>query len=197
MTFMTVKEISAELGVSRKTIYKRIHSGTIPAVRIGNDYRVDPADLRDYINTHKEHVSKERKVLEKELAKAIYSGEISFTQAAIIMDNYDKQAKVARQIKKAQRQNDKAFRAVEKERKAATPKAERELTKAIGGTVKTVKTDKTPIPRFTGSLDSAVESLRHERDLTPKPRTNEYGDPLPEPEKVTYAHPYTNPYGRP
>lgn len=38
---MTVKEVSALLRVSQQTLYKMLEQGTIPALRIGNQWRFD------------------------------------------------------------------------------------------------------------------------------------------------------------
>lgn len=38
--FMTVTEIAAMLRVSKMTVYRLVHDGTLPAVRIGRSFRV-------------------------------------------------------------------------------------------------------------------------------------------------------------
>jgi len=38
--FMTVAEVAELARVSRMTVYRMVHSGELPAVRVGNSYRV-------------------------------------------------------------------------------------------------------------------------------------------------------------
>lgn len=38
--FMTVAEVAELARVSRMTVYRMVHSGDLPAVRVGNSYRV-------------------------------------------------------------------------------------------------------------------------------------------------------------
>ncbi|WP_182355184.1 helix-turn-helix domain-containing protein [Flaviflexus huanghaiensis] len=38
--FMTVAEVAELARVSRMTVYRMIHAGDLPAVRVGNSYRV-------------------------------------------------------------------------------------------------------------------------------------------------------------
>lgn len=44
--FMTVAEVAELARVSRMTVYRMVHSGDLPAVRVGNSYRV-PAEAVD------------------------------------------------------------------------------------------------------------------------------------------------------
>ncbi|MBM9433562.1 helix-turn-helix domain-containing protein [Flaviflexus equikiangi] len=44
--FMTVAEVAELARVSRMTVYRMVHSGDLPAVRVGNSYRV-PTDAVD------------------------------------------------------------------------------------------------------------------------------------------------------
>ncbi|WP_054952544.1 helix-turn-helix domain-containing protein [Flaviflexus massiliensis] len=44
--FMTVAEVAELARVSRMTVYRMVHSGELPAVRVGNSYRV-PTDAVD------------------------------------------------------------------------------------------------------------------------------------------------------
>ncbi len=43
---MTVAEVAELARVSRMTVYRMVHSGDLPAVRVGNSYRV-PTDAVD------------------------------------------------------------------------------------------------------------------------------------------------------
>lgn len=47
---LTVDEIAAELRVSRMTIYRLVHAGTIPSIRVGRSFRVYRTALTAYLN---------------------------------------------------------------------------------------------------------------------------------------------------
>ncbi len=49
--FKTVKEIAQVLRLNPITIYSYIHSGEIPAVKIGKSYRIDWAEFNRYIKS--------------------------------------------------------------------------------------------------------------------------------------------------
>jgi excisionase family DNA binding protein len=46
---MTVKEVAALLRVSPQTLYKMLEQGTIPAVKIGSQWRFDRDQIRDWL----------------------------------------------------------------------------------------------------------------------------------------------------
>ena len=46
---MTVKEVATMLRVSPQTLYKMLEQRNIPAVKIGNQWRFDPDQIRDWI----------------------------------------------------------------------------------------------------------------------------------------------------
>jgi excisionase family DNA binding protein len=46
---LTVKEVCDRLSLSRATGYRHVANGTIPAVRIGGAWRVDPDALDAYL----------------------------------------------------------------------------------------------------------------------------------------------------
>ncbi|NHN55327.1 helix-turn-helix domain-containing protein [Calidifontibacter sp. DB0510] len=46
VTFMTVAEVAAVMRVSKMTVYRLVHSGELPAVRVGRSFRV-PEDAVD------------------------------------------------------------------------------------------------------------------------------------------------------
>ena len=50
---VTVTQVAHILGVSKMTVYRLVHDGTLPAMRIDNSYRVPAAALRDYLNPSK------------------------------------------------------------------------------------------------------------------------------------------------
>lgn len=43
---VTIKELSRYLNVSRSTLWKLVHSGQVPHVRVGNQYRFDVVAVR-------------------------------------------------------------------------------------------------------------------------------------------------------
>ncbi|WP_255430223.1 helix-turn-helix domain-containing protein [Streptomonospora sp. PA3] len=45
----TIAEVATIMRVSRMTIYRMIHSGTLPAVRVGRMYRVPAPAVDDYL----------------------------------------------------------------------------------------------------------------------------------------------------
>ncbi|MBC9956341.1 helix-turn-helix domain-containing protein [Yimella sp. cx-51] len=46
VTFMTVAEVATIMRVSKMTVYRLVHSGELPAVRVGRSFRV-PQDAVD------------------------------------------------------------------------------------------------------------------------------------------------------
>ena len=46
---LRVADVSRRLGVHRSTAYRLIHSGEIPAVRVGGSIRIDPRELEQYV----------------------------------------------------------------------------------------------------------------------------------------------------
>ena len=51
---LTVREVCAELRLSRNTVYALIQTGQLPAFRAGKQrYRVEAADLRRYKETRR------------------------------------------------------------------------------------------------------------------------------------------------
>ena len=49
VTFLTVAEVAARMRVSKMTVYRLVHSGELPAVRLGRSFRVTEDDVNDYI----------------------------------------------------------------------------------------------------------------------------------------------------
>ena len=47
--FLTVAEVATMMRVSKMTVYRLVHEGTIPAVRVGRSFRVREKDANDYI----------------------------------------------------------------------------------------------------------------------------------------------------
>jgi excisionase family DNA binding protein len=47
--FLTVAEVAAIMRVSKMTVYRMVHSGTLPAIRVGRSYRVPKRDVDNYL----------------------------------------------------------------------------------------------------------------------------------------------------
>lgn len=51
LRLLTVAEVATVLRVSRMTVYRLIHDGTLASVRVGKGYRVPERAIRDYLHT--------------------------------------------------------------------------------------------------------------------------------------------------
>ena len=49
MSFMTVAEVAAVMRVSKMTVYRLVHSGELPAARVGRSFRVPRNAVEDYL----------------------------------------------------------------------------------------------------------------------------------------------------
>ena len=47
---MTVKEVAAYLRVAKKTVYRLLKQGTLPAVRVGHQWRFEKASIDDWLH---------------------------------------------------------------------------------------------------------------------------------------------------
>jgi excisionase family DNA binding protein len=47
--FLTVAEVAAVMRVSKMTVYRMVHSGELPAVRVGRSFRVPEQAVHDYL----------------------------------------------------------------------------------------------------------------------------------------------------
>jgi len=47
--FLTVAEVAAVMRVSKMTVYRLVHSGELPAVRVGRSFRVSEQDVNAYL----------------------------------------------------------------------------------------------------------------------------------------------------
>jgi excisionase family DNA binding protein len=47
--FLTVAEVAAIMRVSKMTVYRLVHSGELPAVRVGRSFRVPAKAVHDYL----------------------------------------------------------------------------------------------------------------------------------------------------
>ena len=46
---MTVAEVARAMRVSKMTVYRLVHSGELPAVRVGRSFRVTEEDVNEYL----------------------------------------------------------------------------------------------------------------------------------------------------
>ncbi|MFC9787341.1 helix-turn-helix domain-containing protein [Rhodococcus sp. NPDC127528] len=49
--FLTVAEVATLMRVSKMTVYRLVHSGELPAVRVGRSFRVHAKAVHDYLET--------------------------------------------------------------------------------------------------------------------------------------------------
>ena len=47
--FLTIAEVAARMRVSKMTVYRLVHGGELPAVRVGRSFRVTEDDVNDYL----------------------------------------------------------------------------------------------------------------------------------------------------
>ena len=49
VSFLTVAEVAALMRVSKMTVYRLVHHGELPAVRVGRSFRVPEKAVHDYL----------------------------------------------------------------------------------------------------------------------------------------------------
>ena len=49
LRFLTVAEVAAMMRVSKMTVYRLVHGGELPAVRVGRSFRVTEEDVNEYL----------------------------------------------------------------------------------------------------------------------------------------------------
>ncbi|MGL4304536.1 MAG: helix-turn-helix domain-containing protein [Mycobacteriaceae bacterium] len=49
--FLTVAEVASLMRVSKMTVYRLVHNGDLPAVRVGRSFRVHAKAVHDYLET--------------------------------------------------------------------------------------------------------------------------------------------------
>lgn len=47
--FLTVAEVAGVMRVSKMTVYRLVHNGELPAVRVGRSFRVPEQAVQDYL----------------------------------------------------------------------------------------------------------------------------------------------------
>jgi putative molybdopterin biosynthesis protein len=50
---MTPQEVADFLRISVLTVYKHINAGTLPAFRVGRQYRIEYPELKSYVEAHR------------------------------------------------------------------------------------------------------------------------------------------------
>ncbi|GAA3553242.1 helix-turn-helix domain-containing protein [Amycolatopsis ultiminotia] len=49
--FLTVAEVATLMRVSKMTVYRLVHSGELPAVRVGKSFRVPEKAVHEYLQS--------------------------------------------------------------------------------------------------------------------------------------------------
>lgn len=49
LRFLTVAEVAKMMRVSKMTVYRLVHGGTLPAVRVGRSFRVPEQAVEQYL----------------------------------------------------------------------------------------------------------------------------------------------------
>lgn len=47
--FLTIAEVASMMRVSKMTVYRLVHGGELPAVRVGRSFRVLEEDVNEYL----------------------------------------------------------------------------------------------------------------------------------------------------
>jgi excisionase family DNA binding protein len=47
--FLTIAEVAAKMRVSKMTVYRLVHNGDLPALRVGRSFRVTEDDVNEYL----------------------------------------------------------------------------------------------------------------------------------------------------
>lgn len=47
--FLTIAEVASMMRVSKMTVYRLVHNGELPAVRVGRSFRVPESDVDEYL----------------------------------------------------------------------------------------------------------------------------------------------------
>jgi len=50
LRFLTVAEVAKMMRVSKMTVYRLVHGGTLPAVRVGRSFRVPEQAVQEYLS---------------------------------------------------------------------------------------------------------------------------------------------------
>ena len=52
---LSILEVCQQIGMSKSWVHKRIKSGEIPSIRLGNNIKVRRGDLEEYLETNRQH----------------------------------------------------------------------------------------------------------------------------------------------
>ena len=52
VVFLTVAEVASVMRVSKMTVYRLVHSGELPAIRVGRSFRVPQQAVHEYLKPH-------------------------------------------------------------------------------------------------------------------------------------------------
>ncbi|MEV4364562.1 helix-turn-helix domain-containing protein [Nonomuraea sp. NPDC049625] len=55
MHFLTVAEVATLMRTSKMTVYRLVHSGELPAIRVGRSFRVPEQAVHDYMREFHDH----------------------------------------------------------------------------------------------------------------------------------------------
>ncbi|MEU9428598.1 helix-turn-helix domain-containing protein [Streptomyces sp. NPDC048342] len=55
--FLTVAEVASLMRIRRSTVYRLVHSGHLPAIRVGRSFRVPEQAVHDYLQENLRNVS--------------------------------------------------------------------------------------------------------------------------------------------
>lgn len=47
--FLTVAEVASVMRVSKMTVYRLVHAGTLPALQVGRSFRIPEQAVHDYL----------------------------------------------------------------------------------------------------------------------------------------------------
>ncbi|MEV7445656.1 helix-turn-helix domain-containing protein [Streptomyces sp. NPDC091204] len=63
MAFLTVAEVASVMGVSKMAVYRLVHNGHLPAIRVGRSFRVPENAVHEYLreSEHPLHLSQEQR----------------------------------------------------------------------------------------------------------------------------------------
>jgi excisionase family DNA binding protein len=51
VSFLTVAEVATKMRVSKMTVYRLVHNGELPAVRVGRSFRVPENAVQTYLQS--------------------------------------------------------------------------------------------------------------------------------------------------
>ena len=51
MQFLTVAEVASIMRVSKMTVYRMVHAGELPAIRVGRSFRVPEDEVHKYLRS--------------------------------------------------------------------------------------------------------------------------------------------------